>query len=160
MRNFKPKRAAVFGAMAAVWIGVLFFFSGQSGEESGDLSGRLTQFLFGWLIDRGADEALLEHLLRKTAHFGIFAVEGFLLGMALLHLLRRKAALPAALAAGALLAVANELHQLISVARSCSVTDMLIDASGAATGLLAAYVLLHLLGTWRNTDQERITTGD
>ena len=81
MQTPKPKIAAVYGVLSAAWIGVLFFFSGQSGEESGRLSERLTRWLFGALIERGADAAQLEHLLRKAAHFSIFAVAGFLICM-------------------------------------------------------------------------------
>ena len=90
MQTPKPKIAAVYGVLSAAWIGVLFFFSGQSGEESGRLSERLTRWLFGAFIERGADAAQLEHLLRKAAHFSIFAVAGFLICMTLLHLLRRR----------------------------------------------------------------------
>lgn len=160
MRNRKPKRAAIFGAVAVAWIGVLFFFSGQSGQASGELSQRLTQILFGWWIERGADAAQLEHLLRKAAHFGIFAVEGFFLGMSLLHLLRRRWAVLAAVFAGAVLAAGNELHQLLSEARDCNAVDVAIDSAGAATGILAALLLLCLFGFWRDKDKERTTTGD
>lgn len=160
MRNRKPKRAAIFGAVAVAWIGVLFFFSGQSGQASGELSRKLTQMLFGGWIERGADAARLEMLLRKAAHFGIFAVEGFLLGMMLLHLFRRRTAVPAAFLAGAALAVGNELHQLLSDARDCNVRDMAIDSAGVAVGILAALALLCLFGYWREKDEERTTTGD
>lgn len=145
MQNHNVKRAVVFGVLAAAWLCVLFFFSGQSGEESGDLSGRLTRFLFGRWIERGADEARLDHILRKCAHAGIFAVEGFLLGISLLSGLKRRAeACYLTLAGCAVIAVANELHQLTSPERSCDVRDMVIDTAGAAAGLIAAMVLLHL----------------
>ena len=38
-------------------------------------------------------------------------------------------------------AVLNELHQLTAVGRSCSVTDMLIDMSGALVGIAAASLI-------------------
>ena len=152
MQNHNVKRAVVSGVLAAAWLGVLFFFSGQSGEESGDLSGRLTRFLFGWWIDRGADAGLLEHILRKCAHAAIFAVEGFLLGMSLLSgMKRRTEAAFLTLAGCAVIAVANELHQLTSPERACDVKDMLIDTLGAAAGLIAAMVLLHLFRKHRQT---------
>ena len=59
MQTPKPKIAAVYGVLSAAWIGVLFFFSGQSGEESGRLSEWLTQWLFGAFIARGAVWAAL-----------------------------------------------------------------------------------------------------
>ena len=130
MQTPKPKIAAVYGVLSAAWIGVLFFFSGQSGEESGRLSERLTRWLFGALIERGADAAQLEHLLR------------------------RRGAVWAALAAGCVLAAANELHQTLPEGRSCQFTDMLIDASGAALGLTAAALIVGWIAK-RQTHRDR-----
>lgn len=147
MQNRNPCRAVVFGIAAAAWLAVLFFFSGQSGMESGELSGRLTRFLFGWWIERGADAVLLEIIVRKCAHAGIFAIEGFLLGMSLLSCMRKQTeAFFLTLAACALAAIANELHQLTAIERSCDVRDMLIDTAGAAAGILAALGLLSHFG--------------
>lgn len=141
------RRAAVLcGLLAAAWIGVLFFFSGQSDTESGALSAGLTQALFGWLIDRGADAARLEFLLRKAAHMGVFAVEGFLLAMALGRA-RLRRWFVWTLAACALLAVANELHQTLPGGRTCSPVDMLIDTAGALIGALLSAALLHALSS-------------
>lgn len=145
MQKHNPKRAVVFGIAAAAWLCVLFFFSGQSGEDSGNLSAMLTRFLFGRWIDRGADAEMLEFILRKCAHAGIFAIEGFLLGMSLLSAIKKRSeAFFLTLAGCGLIAIANELHQLTAAERSCNVRDMLIDTAGAAAGLAAAVVLLHL----------------
>ena len=111
MQNHDRRSAAIYWLLAAAWVGVLFFFSGQSGEASGALSGRLTEILFGWLIDRGVSAGRLEFLLRKAAHMGIFAVEGFLLAMALGYACRKRWAALWSLPVCAALAVANELHQ-------------------------------------------------
>lgn len=161
MQNHDRRNAAIYGLLAALWVGVLFFFSGQSGEESGALSGRLTEILFGWLIDRGADAERLEFLLRKAAHMGIFAVEGFLLSMSLGFALRRRAAFGWAMLASAALAAANELHQTLPGGRVCSAADVLIDSFGALLGTALAAALLHWLSLrasrkGKNDD----TTGD
>lgn len=136
--------AMIYGLLAVAWIGVLFFFSGQSGTASGSLSLKLTRFLFGPLIRRGANERILHHVLRKMAHAGIFAVEGFLLSSAMMRMMRKPKAILISLCVCALLAVANELHQLTSAGRYCSPVDMLIDTSGALLGILFA-ALIH----WR-----------
>ena len=149
MQNHSRKRAVIFGLASAAWIAVLFFFSGQSGEDSGSLSEKLTEFLFGWLIDRGADALQLEHILRKLAHAGIFAVEGFLMTMTLTALFPRRKAMTAAFLICAVLAVANELHELLAPERTCSPTDMLIDSAGALAGLLFAAAVLHVFSSAR-----------
>ena len=149
MQNHSRKRASIFGLASAAWIGVLFFFSGQSGEASGALSEKLTRFLFGCWIDRGADALQLEHLLRKLAHAGIFAVAGFLLAMTLTALLPRRRALATTFLICATLAVANELHELLAPERTCLPTDMLIDSAGALAGLLFAAAVLHVFSPAR-----------
>lgn len=149
MRVHNGRRAAVFALLAAAWAGVLFFFSGQSGTDSGALSMALTRFLFGKLIERGADVDLLHHLVRKAAHFGIFAVEGFLAGMSLLYILRTRSAVVLTALAVAALAAANELHQQMSVGRVCSSRDMIIDACGGLAGLLFAAAILCVAGLTR-----------
>lgn len=149
MRNHGGKSTAIFAAAAIAWIGVLFFFSGQVGEDSSALSGGVTQLLFGWLLDWGMDFDLLHHCVRKAAHFGIFAVEGCLMGMALLNGLKRRTAVLLTGVGCALLAVLNELHQMQAAGRVCSVADMAIDFCGALTGLAAAAAILHAFSAFR-----------
>ena len=144
MRNHDGKRTAIlYGLAAAVWLGVLFWFSGQSGADSGAMSGRVARWLFGWLIDRGVSFDVLHVFTRKLAHFGAFAVEGWLLGSALLRLAPkgRAAVWTGAVCAG--VAVLNELHQTLSDGRSCEVRDMLIDTAGALLGFAFAVAVLH-----------------
>ena len=149
MRNHGGKSPAIFAAAAIAWIGVLFFFSGQVGEDSSALSGGVTQLLFGWLLDWGMDFDLLHHCVRKAAHFGIFAVEGCLMGMALLNGLKRRTAVLLTGVGCALLSVLNELHQMQAAGRVCSVADMAIDFCGALTGLAAAAAILHAFSAFR-----------
>lgn len=138
-RERRARRLAILWALALGWIAVLFFFSGQTGVESGALSGWLTDLVRRILPSIPLAGVQLEHLLRKLAHFGIFAVEGFLLGMAMIASFRD-------LGVGALLtgvlctsvAAANELHQSFVDGRSCEGLDMLIDSGGALLGILAA----------------------
>ena len=160
MHNHDSKRAAIiYGACAAVWIGVLFFFSGQTGSESGKLSEKVTRIFFGWLIDRGADFGTVHLVVRKLAHAGIFAVEGWLLGSALLRCMRVKpaAALTAVVCAG--IAGLNELHQLVRPDRSAEFRDVLIDTGGALAGLAFAVAVLHAFSAFKHRkSKEYITT--
>ena len=143
MQEHNRKRVVGWGIAAAVWTGVMFFFSGQSGADSGALSGSLTELLFGWLIDLGMSAQRLEHFVRKGAHMSIFALQGFFLCMSLMHGVRRRAAVFLTACVCALTAVTNELHQMLSEGRHCSVADMGIDFFGATLGLLTAVVVLH-----------------
>ena len=156
MQKHDEKRWAIaYVLAAAVWTSLLFCFSGQSGTESSALSETITRWLFGRLIDRGADFDALHIFVRKTAHFGIFAVEGWLLGSALLRMLPKKCAVILTGISCACAAVLNELHQTLSEGRSCEVRDMLIDTAGAWLGLAFAVVVLHAFSKLQKNKHNR-----
>ena len=82
-------------------------------------------------------------VVRKLAHFSIFAVLG-LLGFAAFSVdLPPRRAFPAALILGAVRAILDEVHQSFVPGRSCEVRDMCIDFAGVLLG--AAFLLLILL---------------
>ena len=160
MQNQTRRRSGIiYGACAAGWLAVLFFFSGQTGADSGILSSAITDMLFGWLIGRGASFDSLHIFTRKLAHFSIFAVEGWLLGSALLRLTENR--LHALLASGltcAMISVLNELHQLTSADRSCRAEDMLIDTCGALAGIAMAAAALHILRSVKKRRNKQYVT--
>ena len=136
--------AVVFGILAAAWAGVLFFFSGQSGVDSSSLSLRVASIIVRWFPVLGGP-ADFEPVLRKLAHFGIFAVEGFFAGTSLVCALGYlRGSLPAVALCG-LMSVANEYHQTFSPDRSCEVRDMLIDTGGALLGVIVSAAAVALL---------------
>ena len=146
MRNWRrPILSIFFWIAAAVWCGVLFFFSGQDAAESSALSYRITEFVLRVLPFLPYSVDAMNLILRDVAHFGIFAVEGFLLGCAMMTTLSRRAlgGLLAAFACGAM-AVLNEYHQTFADGRACEVKDMLVDSGGALTGVLFAALILSL----------------
>ena len=121
----------------------IFIFSSHTGEESGDISGGLTEAIAAFF---GADEEAAQGLhtfVRKSAHMAEYAM----LGMALCSLLfysadkgyirMRARRQPAALAlSGAFLyAVTDEIHQYFVPGRGPAVKDVLIDTAGAAIGI-------------------------
>ena len=146
MDNWRKPLLSFFLWIAALgWCAVLFFFSGQNAAESSSLSLRVTQFVLRLFPALPFTVAELHPILRDLAHFGIFAIEGFLLGAAMMTSFRPWAlgCLLAELCC-ATMAVFNEYHQTFSLGRSCEVQDMLVDAGGAATGLLFALLILAL----------------
>ena len=142
---YKPKLSIFFWIAAAAWCGVLFYFSGQNGAESSELSMRVARFVlrvFPFLPLSAAD---LNPILRDIAHFGVFAAEGLLLGAAMMTALPERAVggLLSAMSC-AIVAVLNEYHQSFVDGRACEVKDMLIDSGGALTGVLLSALILHL----------------
>ena len=159
MRNHDGKRSAiVYGILAAAWLAVMFFFSGQNGSDSGELSGKVTRLLFGWLIDRGVGFDTLHILTRKLAHCGIFAVEGWLLGSALLRCMRAQRAVVLTAVVCACVAGLNELHQLTSSGRSAEFRDVMIDTAGALMGLAFAVVVWHAFSAFKRRKAKKYIT--
>ena len=145
LRDRKPLKMILLWTLAIGWVAVLFYFSGQTGEESGELSAKLTRLLMRMLPMLDVAEATLEFYIRKLAHFGIFAVEGLLLGMAMMETARDVGVgfvLTGILCT--MVAAANEFHQSLVEGRSCNGVDVWIDSVGALCGIAAAAALFWL----------------
>jgi VanZ family protein len=99
------------------WMALIFFFSSQPQLPS-------------------PEDPLVDLLFKKSAHFAVYAVLAVLLWRALPagHWAWRLAWVLAVLYASS-----DEWHQSFVPNRHPQVTDVLIDACGAATGLLIAW---------------------
>ena len=107
----------LFAALTVIWMGVIFFFSSQNGEESSGVSEKLLMFLCGLVRYTPSPDMkqLLTLLIRKGAHmteFGILA----LLWLGTLRSAADKAKwhYTAAFAAASLYAATDEMHQRYS----------------------------------------------
>ena len=85
-----------------------------------------------------------QHMTRKAAHMIEYAMLAGFLTLAL-HNMERWRGPVIATGAATLLAVLDELHQYFSDGRSAQLTDVLIDALGAALGAAVAVILLYLV---------------
>lgn len=118
----KSWRRRIFLALSLLWMAVIFYFSGQSGSESGALSGSLSEFL-----------GLPEWLIRKGAHMAEYAVLGFFLCGFFGACPWRRPWL-SSWGTAVLYAVSDEIHQRFSSGRTPALRDVCIDAAGAALG--------------------------
>lgn len=148
-------RSCLLWVPVVLWMAVIFFFSAQNGEQSGGLSGGLTEQVAaaltpGWAqlsaADRAARLAVWHLVVRKAAHVTEFAVLGGLLMNAWVrqhrHVGVRQAV--AALLCGLLYAVSDELHQMFVPGRGPAVTDVLIDLTGVLAGVLIIGAIMRL----------------
>lgn len=141
--SFRVRRVLCICAVAAL----LCFIWGNSllsGEQSGELSGGLLQWLtvtFPFLT------GMPELLLRKLGHFSEFAALGFFLCW-LLRLGGERGIhrLSVPLFLGMLAANIDETIQVFRPGRGPSVIDVWIDTAGTAAGI-AAFFLLHAVHT-------------
>jgi VanZ family protein len=121
------------------WMGVIFYFSHQPGKESAQVSGWFTKIIetIAYILNISGKEVNIHLLVRKGAHLTEFAVLGFLLFITL-YFTREKllSSSITALAIGISYGLLDEIHQLFIPARSCQISDMLIDASGVLLAVL------------------------
>ncbi len=129
-------------------MGLIFYFSSQTGVQSGGSSGRLDALLLRWLYpDFSAYSAQrqedlyfrVDFIVRKTAHVLEFAALGFALRLHLQAVGRWiKIRHPQFFAwgIGTLYAASDELHQFFSAGRAARLADVGIDSLGVILGLL------------------------
>lgn len=116
--------------------------SGQTAAVSGGASKGIVSWFLSYLPGVYTQDtvALLDHLLRKTAHFTLY----FILGFSLTGCFQRQSRVPPALAAlltGAALAGLDEFHQNFVDGRGPSLSDVFLDTCGVAAGCLLRTVL-------------------
>ncbi len=128
-----------------VWTAVIFSFSLQPGEVSGDLSGSILETLLGvfmpGVLESPEKLELFHFILRKCAHFTEFMILGVLSLLALKqmkfgykHML--------GLAYCVSVAVLDETLQLFVSGRAGRVQDVLIDGSGAMMGIVIVFICM------------------
>ena len=146
-------RFAIPAVLTVLWLCFIYGNSLQTGAESGAASGRVHRIVnaIPELLELGSP--ISERFVRKAAHFTEFAILGLLVcsdlwAFSALSLKRKlRVSIPVIFCAVpicALFASADEFLQSFIDGRGPSVTDVLIDTSGAltATVIFAAFFIL------------------
>lgn len=141
------KVRTIAGILALFWMCVIFSFSAQEKEESGEVSEAFSYRMVsstGILFHLNLDEEQLreianaiEHTVRKVAHmteYGILSILFYIwLGKWQFAVSKRSIM---AIVLAALYAVSDELHQLFVPGRAGRFSDVIIDSIGAILGVL------------------------
>lgn len=149
--------ALVIGCMVTI-----FAFSHQSADVSHDLSNSVLFKILDALgilknMPRSAmieTTEFLHFLIRKAAHFSIYATLGALVYLLMRagHEIKVKLCVFLAPVICALYAISDEVHQLYIPGRSGEVRDVLIDTLGALCGILIAMTIYALWQRRRKND--------
>lgn len=132
---------------------IIFGFSSQDGEESGGISSRVTEFIleksntYKNIEENRQDEIFerTEKIIRKIAHFSIYALVGSLLmGLVSTFKLKEKNRILISLILGVLYATSDEIHQLFSPGRSAQITDVYIDTLGILVGIFVILLFIKI----------------
>lgn len=137
-------------------------FTASSDVKSYEHSSSLFVPLLHWLFPRMSPEHIdtAHHVFRKTCHLTEYALLALLLWRAIHHT-RRPPVAPQrseggwlwpeaglALATVFLYSASDELHQVFVPTRTALVSDVVIDTSGGAIGLLLLWVIGKLFQRW------------
>ena len=139
-RNKNKAPAIIFWVLTAVVMGLIFFFSSRTADESSQQSDfllKLLQKLFG-------EGALSDFIVRKAAHFSEFALLRFLFNFSF-YFTYGKPKRIISVALTSLYAVSDEVHQIFVEGRACQALDWVIDTCGAAAGMLAFVIILLII---------------
>ena len=143
------------GILALFWMCVIFAFSAQEKEESGEVSEAISYRMVnstGILFHLHLDEeqlreiaSAIENTVRKAAHmteFGILSILFYIWLGKWQFGVRKRGTLSIVLSA--LYACSDEFHQLFVAGRAGSIRDVMIDSAGAVLGL-ALFLLVKML---------------
>lgn len=149
--NINVKRN-ILTIILILWMGLVFFFSHQQGEVSSKTSEGFIKQILEMIpgINNMSDiekANLIDNihlLIRKLAHFSIYAVGGIIMFLWInTYNFSVAKAFIMALGMCFIYAVSDEVHQTFIAGRSGEIRDVCIDTLGALTGI--SIVLL-----WKN----------
>lgn len=150
------KRFWVFLILTLGVMGAIFYFSAQNATESSSMSmGFIRRLLHKSLIEVMSLESAemieegIETIVRKGAHFFIYACLGFCFAMTLYYsgkVNKKRTLFIIALAFCIFYASTDEMHQLFVAGRSGEIRDVLIDSAGSATGILLSMLVRKIGG--------------
>ncbi len=150
--------------LVLLWMCVIYWFSAHTGEQSGKLSGGLTEWLLSRLVPRWESFSITvreqwlvtgRFLIRKGAHMTEFAVLAVLFFNAWCGGGVRTCGRAALLTAPCclLVALADEFHQAFVPARGPSIRDVFIDFAGALLGILFVLLVMYLVRGCRKSKE-------
>lgn len=115
--------------LLVVWMGVIFMFSSQNGEESSGISNGILLTLMNVVPMENLSIETLSFFIRKAAHFTEYAILGLLVDINSEN--KDKKHLLCSVLFCFIYAISDEIHQYFVPMRSCSFIDVIIDTSGA-----------------------------
>ena len=134
----------IYGILSAVMMGVIFWFSAMPARESAETSGKVTDIAITIAYPdyprmpkprQISIYSFVHQIVRKGAHVTEYLILGVLLALFFSTFDWKPRWFLAWLTAAAY-AGTDELHQALVEGRGAMFTDVLIDASGAAAGIL------------------------
>ena len=152
-RFFYPARI-IFSLLSVLIMAVIFYLSCEDSDRSSQTSGFFTDLILHHFI-KGFEDFTSEKqtelrdsvsfIVRKCAHFSAYAALGCCTSCAVGK--RKLLSIGSFVSWGIciLYACSDELHQYFVPGRSCELRDVLIDSTGALTGMLLSFAAMAVL---------------
>ncbi len=128
-----------------MWMSVVFYFSNQQGEGSGNTSRTVSKIIVN-IIDiqkqytsQQTEELIqiVEPIIRKIAHYTIYAIGGLAIANCVYQFFNKEnIMIGISMTIGVLYAISDEIHQFIIPGRSGNIKDVVIDSLGIVTGII------------------------
>ena len=160
-----PKKVIIIGIMVILWMGLIFYMSSNTGDDSGGVSGDIVKYVISTFdkITNASQETIKYHesrefmnqanyYFRKTCHFGEYMILSILLISFIISLdkfIIIKCSLYSLLIS-ILYACTDEFHQMFVPGRGGNIKDVIIDSCGALFGI----IFVHLIYTCKNKNKE------
>jgi VanZ family protein len=149
MKN-RTKRIILWG-LVFIWMSLIFSFSADGKQESAQKSQSLTTRIVKVfykdydLLEENKKSDLLgnaEHIIRKTAHAGLYFILGALCFLAMLTY-EKSASFQVGISAliSGLYSASDEIHQAFVPNRGPMISDVFIDISGAFFGIACVFLI-------------------
>ena len=135
----------------------IFVHSAMPGSVSGEESRPFADIL---VMLTGMDHDIATFIVRKAAHFTEFTILGICFSLSMSDIVRKRGVVfkrqicrtIIVWIAGVLYAVTDEIHQIFVEGRSCSATDVMIDAAGVALGIVIYSLFKRMRATGTGDD--------
>ena len=134
--------------LIALTVGFIWINSALSGEDSGELSGKVRDIMEKVLVFLHAPQGLTDFLLtnvRKVAHFVEYAAIGAELALLWSGIKWGAQGFWNALSSVLAISVLDETIQLLATDRGPQITDVLLDTAGGLTAILIVYFFVTII---------------
>ena len=152
--------------ITVLWLFFIFSNSADSGAESSSKSKAVQEIINRVIGYFGIEGSVTEHFVRKSAHFIEFAILGVLITLDMLVLnwipfpisdFRQLPRFLVPFIISFITAATDETLQNFSENRGPSFKDVLIDSSGALTGILLLILLLLIISQKKKDSKSELT---
>ena len=154
------KKTIILGIITLLWMGVIFYMSNDSGEDSGNKSGDIINFIVSKYdqITNASIEKINYHnsiefkekanyIFRKVCHFSEYFVLSILLINWFISLSKYTMLSSSiwTIIISIVYALLDEYHQTFISGRSGNIIDSMIDTSGAITGTILVIIIYYII---------------